>query len=122
MEFNKYISGAKSLIELIAVYAANRELTYENKSYLRAFQRFLSYLINFYDLKVRFEVKKPRRMKRPYVIDPINRFNNLAMNWDRHSIQLLNGYGRKTQGRLQRLVNSGDTEMDILFEEQPIHA
>ncbi|XP_055298394.1 uncharacterized protein LOC129566463 [Sitodiplosis mosellana] len=53
LHFNDYVSGAKTLIELVAVYAAKKEQNMETKSYLRSFKRFIDYLKNFEHLKFR---------------------------------------------------------------------
>lgn len=98
MHFNDYVSGAKSCIELIAVYAANQEDKMGTKSYLRSFERFIKNLQNFDQLNIHFESNENQVLdkNRPRVIDPVNPYNNLANNWDRKSIELMKQYANET--------------------------
>lgn len=86
------ISGAKTMIEMIAVWAAQKELKDENseknKKHLNCFRRFLEYIEDFDSLWVYFEeeygqhyyknVAEKISKTQPCVLDPSNPFNNLA--------------------------------------------
>lgn len=122
MHFNDYISGAKSCIELIAVYAANQELEMGTRSYLRCFNRFIKYLQNFDGLDVLFENEfQVLDKNRPRVIDPVNPYNNLANNWKQKSIDLVKGYANETKRRLDYLADHKLIDLFKLFEPQPVY-
>lgn len=123
MRFNDYVSGAKSCIELIAVYAANQELNMGNKSYLRCFQRFITYLQQFDSLNIHFGMQEHQiwDKTRPRVVDPVNPYNNLAKNWGRESIQLVKRYAGETNRRLSILAQMRVADLNQLFEPQPVY-
>lgn len=120
--FKDYVSGAKSCIELIAVYAANQEDKMETKSYLRTFERFINYLVHFDNLDIHFEKNGYQILdkKQPRVIDPVNPYNNLAKNWDQASIRLVKQYANETKRRLNILASSRMALLNSLFEPQPV--
>lgn len=119
--FVDYVSGAKSCIETIAVYAAKQEEQMEKKSYLRSFERFIQQLMNFEYLNIHFHSEHEVLDKsRPRVMDPVNPYNNLANNWDRRSIELVKQYARETKRRLDYLACICAARMDQLFEPQPV--
>lgn len=122
MHFPSYVSGAKSCIELVAVYAANQEQGMEKKSYLRSFERFIQYLRNFDNLNIHFESNgyQVYDNSRPRVMDPVNPYNNLAKNWDSMSIRLLKQYASETERRLNTLANARVARLDQFFEPQPV--
>lgn len=122
MHFSDYVSGAKTCIELIAVYAANHEEKMEKKSYLRSFQRFINYLQNFDDLNIHFEEDEHQVLikSRPRVMDPVNPYNNLATEWDRKSIGLIKSYANETKRRLDILASTPTAPLNKLFEPQPV--
>lgn len=123
LHFNDYVSGAKSCIELIAVYAANQEECMAKKSYLKCFQRFIKYVQNFDQLNIHFEKNEQQVLdkNRPRVIDPVNPFNNLANNWNRKSIELVKHYACETERRLNILESSRLVDLRQLFEPQPVY-
>lgn len=124
MRFDDYVSGAKSCIELIAVYAANKEQNFETKSYLRSFDRFIKYLQDFDNLNINFNNNNDHKHKQhhgPSVIDPVNPYNNLAKNWDQKSIKLIKAYANESNLRLQFLANHHVAHLDQLFEPQPVY-
>lgn len=122
MRFDDYVSGAKSCIELIAVYAANKEQKFETKSYLRSFDRFIKYLQNFDDLNIDFNNNNDHEHQvRPRVIDAVNPYNNLAKNWDQKSIKLIKSYAKESNRRLQFLADHRAVHLDQLFEPQPVY-
>lgn len=119
MHFGDYVSGAKSCIELIAVYAANQEEKMGTKSYLRSFERFINFLQNFDNLDIHFGEHQVLDKNRPRVMDPVNPYNNLAKNWDRKSVELVK-YAKETKRRLDTLANIRTVRLDQLFEPQPV--
>lgn len=122
MHFDDYTSGAKSCIELIAVYAANQEEKMPTKSYLRSFQRFIQELIHFDDLNIHFEknVHDIWDKNPPRVIDAINPYNNLAKNWRPKSIELVKNYASETQRRLSNHADQNKPRLDELFAPQSL--
>lgn len=119
MYFDEYVSGAKTFIELIAVYAANQEEEMQEKFHLRSFKRFIDYLRNFDNLNIHFERNKHQVSGGPCVMDPVNPYNNLAQNWDPKSIRLIKNYANETSQRLHSLTNA-PPRLDQLFMPQPI--
>lgn len=125
--FDEYVSGAKSTIELIAVYTANKELNYGFVSYLRCFQQFIKYLTKFDELNIVFEKEFKFQEhqvvdnSRPRIIDPVNPYNNFAKNWSEKSIELIKGYANGTNARLEFLADRNCALLNIFFEPQPIH-
>lgn len=124
MHFHDYVSGGKNCIELIAVYAAIQELKKMNtKSYLRCFKRFITYIQKFDDLNICFETNDHQIVdkNRPYVIDPVNPYNNLASNWDDKSIQSLTNYADETNRRLNIFADLRVIRLDETFMAQPVY-
>lgn len=125
LHFNEKISGAKSLIEFIAVFTAIKELNYDSLSYLRCFTQVVNYLQNFDQLDIVFEkeYKFPEHQildnSRPRVMDPVNPYNNLAKNWTKNSIELMKLYANETYRRLECLAHENIIRMDFLFDPQP---
>lgn len=123
LHFNDYVSGAKSCIEQIAVYAATQEEMCTEISYLRCFKRFIKYLRNFDALNVQImhfskKVRKAVDKNRPRVIDPVNPYNNLARNWNPKSIEWVKFYANGTKQRLDFLGSRGSIDFRLLFEPQ----
>lgn len=121
-----YISGAKMLIELVAVFVANKEIrTYNERSHLRCFSDIIRMLQSFDGLNIVFmdEYKMPEHQPpvktSPRVLDPANPYNNLAENWKYADQNLLKGYAAETYRRLCSESNSSPMRMDIVFEPQP---
>lgn len=116
--FPKYISGAKSFVELIAVYAAKKEEKMETKLFLRCFKQFIDYLKNFEHLNIHFEISDSKLLdkSRPRVMDPVNPYNNLAKNWDQKSIMLMKEYAKETGRRLDCLAAARVVRLNELFE------
>lgn len=125
--FQEYVSGAKSSIELIAVYAAMKERNYDSLSHLRCFGQFLKYLMKFDELNIVFEneYKFPEHQVldngRPRIMDPVNPYNNFAQNWSEKSIELIKAYANETYRRLQILANGCIIQLNVLFVPQPMH-
>ncbi|XP_037044768.1 uncharacterized protein LOC119080484 [Bradysia coprophila] len=103
-----HISGASTFIELVAVYAARK-----NMPYLKAFIRFLEELMNFEKLDVSFNsfraISKDHKLANhalPRVIDPVNPYHNFAGYWcDKvDDIQALKRSAAFTMERIQQLV------------------
>lgn len=121
MYFNGYVSGAKSCIEFIAVNAANQEENMQSHSHLRCFDRFIKCLQNFDQLNIHFGNEHQVADKSlPRVIDPVNPYNNLAINWDRQSIELVKSYANETQRRMNSLASWRLIDLHLLFEPQPV--
>lgn len=122
LHFEEKISGAKSLIELIAVHASINE---PNKDYWRCFAQVVKHLQHFYQLNIVFEkeYKFPEHQildeSRPRVIDPVNPYNNLAKNWTVKSIELMKHYANETYRRIELLADENIVRLDFLFEPQP---
>lgn len=121
MRFDGYVSGAKSCIELIAVYSANKEQSMATKSYLRSFDRFIKYLQDFDHLNISFNNNEHEHQDLPRVIDPVNPYNNLAKSWNQKSVQLIKSYANESNRRLQFLANRRAVHLDQLFESQPVY-
>lgn len=123
--FEKKISGAKSLIELVAVFAVIEERKYDSTSYLKCFTRILNYLRNFDDINIvfeneyKFEEHQILDVSRPRVMDPVNPYNNFAKNWDEKAIELLKVYANETYDRLQPQSESNSIRLNRLFDPQP---
>lgn len=124
--FDDYTSGAKSAIELVAVYAARKESNYASASHLRCFGQVLKYLKNFDEMNIVFENEYKFAKhepvddgRRPRLLDPVNPYNNFASNWSRKSIDLMKRYAKETYRRLQVLADGRIVQLNVLFEPQP---
>lgn len=119
----KRTSGAKTFIELIAVYAANQEEKMTTKSYIRTFKRFIDYVKDFGNLNIHFENDEYGVLDKswPRVMDPVNPFNNLAKNWKPTSIEKVKEYAKESHRRLEVLRNDRMARLDQLFEAQPVY-
>lgn len=125
------ISGANTLIELIAVYAARKGRRGNRKfnPHLRAFIRFLDMLTNFEQLNVSFnrcnamfKEHPPGESAVPRVIDPVNPYNNFIKYWSGKMIEALKCRAASTMDRLGHLVlnpcgdNRNDSVINTLFQ------
>lgn len=122
--FNEYVSGGKLLVELVAVYAAQKEANYPSKSQLRCFTTFIHLMQNFECLDVVFEGEYKFREhqvtdnSRPRVMDPINPYNNLARNWSVSAQNQIKRYANETYRRLQNIYSTRKVDYNILFDYQ----
>ncbi|KAG4079675.1 hypothetical protein HA402_009061 [Bradysia odoriphaga] len=123
--FDEYVSGAKSAIELVAVYAAGKERNYGSVSHLRCFGQVVKYLMHFDEMNIVFEKEykfaehQPVDGRRPRLLDPVNPYNNFASNWSRKSIELIKCFAKETNRRLQILADGKMAQLNVLFEPQP---
>ncbi|CAG7727664.1 unnamed protein product [Allacma fusca] len=93
---NKFhFSGRSSVIELIAIHAAN--LQEKKANLLEAFRRFLNLIENIDDIQINFcnSTIYPKDLK-PGIFDSINPYNNYADKIDPVSKQLLKERARST--------------------------
>lgn len=124
--FPQYISGAKALIEMVAVFAAQKEKKFDSKSHLRCLATILEQLLCFDNLNVVFEEELQKLAshnqignQRPRVIEPANPYNNLAQNWSKEIKALIQTYAAETRRRLDYMCTARNTNIWMLFEPQP---
>lgn len=104
------ISGASTFIELVAVYTASKRCIGKKplNPYVKAFKKFLEFLINFEELDVSFGISVTELEKHllPRVIDPVNPYNNFARYWseNRGEIDALKSSAALTLEQLRKLI------------------
>lgn len=119
---HRHVSDGKLLIELVAVYAAQKEAVFQPKSHLRCFTAFMGLLQNFESLDVVFngEYIFPEHQvtdnNRPRVMDPTNPYDNLANNWSTTAKEQIIAYANGTLQQLQDMCAEGKVDFDILFD------
>lgn len=122
--FLEYVSGGKLLVELVAVFVAQKEANFPSKSQLRCFTSFIHLLQNFNALDVVFngEYIFPEHQltenNRPRVMDPTNPYNNLTRNWSTPAKNQMVLYANETYGRLQNIYSTRILDYSVLFEFQ----
>lgn len=106
-----YVSGAKYLIELVAIAAAQEEENDIEKSHnsnVNCFAMFIENMCKFDTLNIVFEEEYtdifPEHAvtdnSRPRVMDPVNPYNNLARQWNEKAIEKIKIAATETRQRL----------------------
>jgi len=124
--FDQYVSGRSCIIEYLAVKAGQEEekrLNITNgRCMLRAFRRFLSYLIEYEQIGiVFFEFYDKNRVsiyEKPFLIDPINPYNNLLASVPDSFLPTLSKCSKETLNRLEECERNNYFEFDKVFEPQ----
>lgn len=115
--FERYISGAKLMIELVAIHSAKKEIHCQKvPDYFRCFIDIIYRFLNLDHLNIVFGHRNQRKT-RPRVLDPMNPYNNLGNNFEDDEKQLLMRYARET---FRRILGELGTAMriDTIFEPQ----
>ena len=129
----KNISGAKTLIELVAVHAAN-QYQFEENNHLKGFVKFLELIRSFESLRIVFreEYKFPEHQmaqneRTPIVMDPSNPYNNFARDWmsESYSQDRMNlmQYATETLRRVNFFLDNTACQQNFLerlFVPQPL--
>jgi len=104
----EYISGRSTLIELIAIYAANKEEKYDRQSILRGFKSFLVLMKDFKTLNIVFEMFYKRNevetyvsSQSPLILDPSNPHNNFAHDITENVINKFKEFAETSIKRLE---------------------
>lgn len=128
LNFPTHVSGVKTLVELIAVYAMHKEHA------VGCFERILDFIIGYDSLDIVFNYKSAKYNKiarkaiLPRVMDPANPLNNLAevfsnkpdinmkeMEEMSEMKEKLISYARETKLRLWEVINA-DLKVENLFD------